>query len=48
VVGHPDHKFLFIMSRKPSLDKRVYDELVEKCRAMGYPVEKLISQQHKG
>ena len=47
VVGHPDHKFLFIMSRKPSIDKNIYDQLIEKCKAMGYPVEKLVSQQHK-
>jgi apolipoprotein D and lipocalin family protein len=48
IVGHPDHKYLFIMSRKPSIDKKLYEELVAKCKAMGYPVEKLVSQQHKG
>lgn len=48
VVGHPDHKFLFIMSRKPSLDKSTYDQIIEKCKAMGYPVEELTCQQHKG
>ena len=26
VVGHPDHKFLFIMSRKPTMDKKLYDQ----------------------
>lgn len=46
VVGHPDRKFLFIMSRKPAMDKKLYDELVAKCKAMGYPVEKLTSQKH--
>ncbi|MGZ3755165.1 MAG: lipocalin family protein [Mucilaginibacter sp.] len=46
VVGHPDRKFLFIMSRRPSMDKKLYDELVAKCKAMGYPVEKLTCQQH--
>ncbi|MBD1393928.1 lipocalin family protein [Mucilaginibacter glaciei] len=48
VVGHPDHKFLFIMSRKPSLDKKTYDTVIAKCKAMGYPVEKLTSQKHGG
>jgi len=48
VVGHPDHKFLFIMSRKPSMDKKLYAELVEKCKAMGYEVDKLTCQGHKG
>ncbi len=46
VVGHPDHKFLFIMSRKPSIDKKCYDEIIARCKAMGYPVEKLTSQKH--
>jgi len=48
VVGHPDRKFLFIMSRKPSMDKNTYDQIIEKCRAMGYPVDELTCQQHKG
>lgn len=48
VVGHPDHKFLFIMSRKPGIDKKTYDMLISKCKAMGYPVEKLVSQKHNG
>jgi apolipoprotein D and lipocalin family protein len=48
VVGHPDHKFLYIMSRKPEMDKALYQHLVEQCREMGYPVEKLVSQQFPG
>lgn len=48
VVGHPDHRFLFIMSRKPSIDKSTYDQIIEKCKAMGYPVDQLTCQQHKG
>lgn len=48
VVGHPDHKFLFIMSRKPTMSKNTYDDLVAKCKAMGYPVEKLVWQKHGG
>jgi len=45
VVGHPDHRFLFIMSRKPQMDKKLYQQLVAKCKSMGYPVENLVSQQ---
>jgi len=48
VVGHPDHKFLFIMSRKPAMDKKLYDEIVARCKAKGYEVAKLTSQQHHG
>ncbi|WP_183567597.1 lipocalin family protein [Mucilaginibacter sp. SP1R1] len=47
VVGHPDYKYLFIMSRKPSIPQKEYTEIVARCKAMGYPVEKLVSQQHK-
>jgi apolipoprotein D and lipocalin family protein len=46
VVGHPDHKFLFIMSRKPEMDKKLYDQIIVRCKAMGYPVDKLVCQQH--
>jgi apolipoprotein D and lipocalin family protein len=46
VVGHPDHKFLFIMARKPEMDKKLHDDIVEKCKAMGYPVAELTSQGH--
>jgi apolipoprotein D and lipocalin family protein len=45
VVGHPDYRFLFIMSRKPFMDKKTYEEIVTHCKAMGYPVEKLVLQQ---
>ena len=48
VVGHPDYKFLFIMSRKPSMDKALYEKIVERCKDMGYPVEKLVSQGFAG
>lgn len=46
VVGHPDHKFLFIMSRNQRMSKTMYDDIVERCKEKGYEVEKLTSQQH--
>jgi len=45
VVGHPDHRFLFIMSRKPTMDRKLCEQLIARCKAMGYPVEDLVSQQ---
>lgn len=48
VVGHPDHKFLFIMSRKPTIDKKLYDDIIARCKAKGYDVDKLTSQQQHG
>jgi len=47
VVGHPDFKFLFIMSRKPTMPQGEFDKIVAKCKAMGYPVDKLVSQHHR-
>lgn len=46
VVGHPDHKFLFIMSRTPSIPKTTYDAIIEKCKAKGYDTSKLTTQHH--
>lgn len=46
VVGHPDHKFLFIMSRNKSIPKKSYDEIVSHCKSKGYDVSKLTSQHH--
>jgi len=48
VIGHPDHRFLFIMARKPEINPKLYGQIVARCKNMGYPVEKLVSQQfHK-
>ncbi|MES2827415.1 MAG: lipocalin family protein [Bacteroidota bacterium] len=46
VVGHPDRKFLFIMSRTNKLPKKTYDDIIQRCKAMGYETAKLTSQQH--
>ncbi|KQC02274.1 lipocalin family protein [Pedobacter sp. Hv1] len=46
VVGHPDRKFLFIMSRNQKMAKNVYDEIVARCKAKGYEINKLTSQMH--
>lgn len=47
VVGHPDHKFLFIMSRNQTMSKKTHDEIVARCKAKGYDVAKLTSQLHE-
>jgi len=36
VVGHPSRKYLWILSRKPSMDDKIYSELTEKIKAAGY------------
>jgi apolipoprotein D and lipocalin family protein len=47
VIGHPKHKHLFIMSRKPFLDQELANEVIERCQARGYDISKLIAQEHK-
>ena len=46
VVGHPDRKFLFIMSRNKKISQKLHDEIVARCKAKGYDVAKLTSQNH--
>lgn len=42
LVGTPDRNFLWILARKPELDAKAYEALVEKARALGYDTERLI------
>ena len=46
VVGHPEFKYLFIMSRKPFLDKELLDEVIDRCHSKGYDTSRLVSQHH--
>jgi apolipoprotein D and lipocalin family protein len=41
MVGHPKRKYLWILSRTPVMDERLYRELVETAKAKGYEVGKL-------
>jgi apolipoprotein D and lipocalin family protein len=47
VVGHPKHKYLFIMSRRPDLPEDLLEGIIERCHAKGYDTSKLVSQEHK-
>jgi apolipoprotein D and lipocalin family protein len=42
MVGTPDRRFLWILSRTPQLDEATYRRLVERARQFGYPVTDLI------
>jgi len=46
VIGHPTHKHLFIMSRKPGLPEETLTGIIERCHQKGYDTSKLISQEH--
>ncbi len=42
VVGTPDRRFLWILSRTPQLDDGIYQRLVEQAKQLGFPVSDLI------
>jgi apolipoprotein D and lipocalin family protein len=41
MVGHPQRKYLWILSRKPQMEAKLADTLLEQARAMGYPVDQM-------
>ena len=42
LVCGPDRSYLWILAREPRLDPAVFEDLVARARALGFPVEKLI------
>ena len=48
VVGHPKHKSLFIMSRRPVLSEELTISIIQRCKEKGYDTSKLVSQEHPG
>jgi apolipoprotein D and lipocalin family protein len=47
VGGSPDKRMLFILARTPTLPKATLDGIIARCRARGYAVEKLTSQDQR-
>lgn len=48
VVGHPNRKYLWILSRTPQMDKQQYDGIVARTKAKGFDVTKLnVTEQCK-
>jgi apolipoprotein D and lipocalin family protein len=41
VVGHPNRKYLWILSRTPLMDPALYDELLKLIEAKGYDLAKI-------
>lgn len=41
MVGEGSRKYLWILSRKPELDPRIYEQLVNRARELGYDVGKI-------
>lgn len=42
VVGGPSHKYLWILSRPPAMDTRLFQQIRDHARERGYPVDKLV------
>jgi apolipoprotein D and lipocalin family protein len=42
VVGTPDRKYLWILSRTPSMDSKLFSELTEFAKSKGFDIERLI------
>lgn len=41
VVGHPSRDYLWILSRTPTMDATVYDEIIGRLKEQGYEVQRL-------
>jgi apolipoprotein D and lipocalin family protein len=48
LVGTPDRKYLWILSRTPQLETGQYDRLVERARNQGFDVTKLTRTSQSG
>jgi apolipoprotein D and lipocalin family protein len=44
-VGTPSRKCLWILAREPSLPVVTYHQIIDRCRKLGFPVDKLIVEQ---
>ena len=42
MVGSPGKDYLWILSRDPQLDPEIRSRLIDRARAIGYPVDKLV------
>ncbi|MCL7488732.1 MAG: lipocalin family protein [Desulfobulbaceae bacterium] len=47
VVGHPERKYLWILSRSPEMDEKVYQSILARLQKQEYDTTKLIrTEQH--
>ncbi len=48
VVGSPDRKYLWILSRTPQMDEAVYQRIIEQAAAKGFDVSRLVKTRQSG
>jgi len=46
LIGTPDRKYLWILSRRPDLDPATYDQLVATAKEQGFDVSRLVRTEH--
>jgi apolipoprotein D and lipocalin family protein len=46
VVGEPDRKYFWILSREPRLDETLYRQILDRARQQGYDVGPMITTRH--
>lgn len=42
VVGSPSRKYMWVLSRQPSMDRQLFEQLQARARQRGYPVDNLV------
>lgn len=42
VVGGPSTKYLWVLSREPSMERALFEQIRDRARERGYPVDKLV------
>jgi apolipoprotein D and lipocalin family protein len=47
VVGTPNRKYLWILSRTPQMDDKLFSQLIESIKSKGFDANKLIKTSHK-
>ncbi|MGK0254051.1 MAG: apolipoprotein D and lipocalin family protein [Mariniflexile sp.] len=47
IIGSSSDKYLWVLNRKPQMEKKLYNELLNKIQKRGYDVSKLIMVEQK-
>lgn len=48
MVGSPDRKYLWLLSRQPEMDATIRDHYIARARQLGFDVDELIHTPHTG
>src|SRR5690606_25992027 len=48
MVGSPDRKYLWLLTRQPEMDATIRDHYIARARQLGFDVDQLIHTPHTG